>query len=338
MSGSSRVWETGCHKRDGHISKPNYIIKAIKLFYIQNNKTKKGEPHYEKRKSLCKNHTDRRSDPRSCCSGRLLKESAADTSAASSGTESAASNSNKKELKYGKAAGPYTVLFEDAIKPILEKEGYTLTEVDFSDLLQNDLALNDGEIDFNVEQHTAYAENFNEAQKGNLVPISPIPTVPAAIFSATETSLDAIHDGAKVAVPDDAANTARAYVLLQKAGWITLNPDVDLSTVTQADITENPYNIEFTEMNSTNIPAVLDDFDYAVITGSIVYNAGIDPSTALLQEDILPHLILQVVVKEENKDAQWTKDIVAAYHSDEFKEYLDKNNNGLWFVPEELFN
>ena len=107
---------------------------------------------------------------------------------ASSGTESVASadasDSNKKELKYGKAAGPYTVLFEDAIKPILEKEGYTLTEVDFSDLLQNDLALNDGEIDFNVEQHTAYAENFNEAQKGDLVPISPIPTVPAAIFSA----------------------------------------------------------------------------------------------------------------------------------------------------------
>ena len=80
-----------------------------------------------------------------------------------------------------------------------------------------------------------------------------------------------------------------------------INPDVDLSTVTQADITENPYNIEFTEMNSTNIPAVLDDFDYAVITGSIVYNAGIDPSTALLQEDILPHLILQVVVKRKIK-------------------------------------
>ena len=98
------------------------------------------------------------------CSKSDAGSSAADTAAASSGTESAASadasNSNKKELKYGKAAGPYTVLFEDAIKPILEKEGYTLTEVDFSDLLQNDLALNDGEIDFNVEQHTAYAENF----------------------------------------------------------------------------------------------------------------------------------------------------------------------------------
>ena len=248
------------------------------------------------------------------------------------------SSSDKKELKYGKAAGPYTVLFEDAIKPILEEQGYTLTAIEFSDLLQNDIALNEGEIDFNVEQHTAYANNFNEAQNGDLVAISPIPTVPAAIFSATNTSLDGIKDKALVAVPDDAANTARAYVLLQKAGWITLNPDVDLSTVTQQDIVENPYNIQFTEMTSTNIPTVLDDFDYAVITGSIVYNAGMDASTALLQEDILEHLILQVAVKEENKDAQWAKDIVAAYHSEEFKKYLDENNDGLWFVPDELFN
>ena len=142
------------------------------------------------------------------CSGNASSTStsaAADTTTAANDT-----TSEKKELKYGKAAGPYTVLFEDAIKPILEEQGYTFTEVDFSDLLQNDLALNEGEIDFNVEQHTAYAENFNQAQNGDLVPISPIPTVPAAIFSATETSLDNIHDGAKVAVPNDAANTARA--------------------------------------------------------------------------------------------------------------------------------
>ncbi len=89
-------------------------------------------------------------------------------------------------------------------------------------------------------------------------------------------------------------------------------------------------------MDSLNIPRSLGDFDYAVITGSIVYNAKIDPSTALLQEDILDHLILQVVVKAENKDAQWTKDLVAAYHSDEFKAYMKKNNKGLWFVPKEL--
>ena len=276
-----------------------------------------------------------------CGSSQKTEETtaaAADTTAAGSeaAADTTAASGEKTVIKLG-VVGENNEQWQPVIEKLAE-ENIDLELVKFADYPLPNRALNDGEIDFNVEQHTAYAENFNEAQKGNLVPISPIPTVPAAIFSATETSLDAIQDGAKVAVPDDAANTARAYVLLQKAGWITLNPDVDLSTVTQADITENPYNIEFTEMNSTNIPAVLDDFDYAVITGSIVYNAGIDPSTALLQEDILPHLILQVVVKEENKDAQWAKDIVAAYHSDEFKEYLDKNNNGLWFVPEELFN
>ena len=126
---------------------------------------------------------------------------------------------------------------------------------------------------------------------------------------------------------------------MQKAGWITLDPEKDLSTVTQADIIENPYNIEFLEITSVNIPTTLDDFDYAVITGSIVYNANMDPSTALLQEDILPHLLLQVVVKEENTDAQWAQDIVAAYHSQQLKDYMDETNNGngLWFVPEELF-
>jgi len=241
-----------------------------------------------------------------------------------------------KVLKYGKAQGPYTILFEDAIKPILEKEGYTFEVVEFSDLLQNDTALNLGEIDFNVEQHIAYANNFNEAQKGNLVPITPIPTIPAGIFSATNTSTNQIKEGAKVAVPNDASNTSRAYALIQKAGWITLNDDVDLSKTTKDDIVENKYNIEFIEMDSLNIPRSLQDFDFAVITGSIVYNAGIDPSTALLQEDILPHLILQVVVKEENKDTEWAKKIIVAYQSKEFKEYLKDNNNGLWYIPTEL--
>ena len=98
--------------------------------------------------------------------------------------------SDKKIVKYGKAAGPYTVLFEQAIIPILEKKGYKFEVVEFSDLLQNDTALNEGDIDVNVEQHTAYMNNFNESQKGNLVALTPIPTVPAGIFSSKHKSLN----------------------------------------------------------------------------------------------------------------------------------------------------
>ncbi len=209
-----------------------------------------------------------------------------------------AGGSTKKELVYSKSQGPYSELFEQGIKPILEKKGYTVTGKDMSDLLQADVALNEGEVDFNVEQHTAYMEDFNKKQGGHLAALTPIPTVPAGIYAGSKTALNQVADGDTVAVPNDAANTARAYALLQKAGWIKLDPNKDLTTVTQQDIVENPHHLQFTEMKSLNIPAVRGDFDYIVITGSIVYNAKIDPSTALMTEDILPHLLLQLVVED----------------------------------------
>lgn len=249
------------------------------------------------------------------------------------------SSSEKKTLTYSRSQGPYTVLFENGVAPILEAKGYTLKGIDYSELSLADDAVNGGDVDFNVEQHTAYAESYNKGNNGDLLPITPIPTVPASMFSSRYKSLSDIEKIAnpKIAVPNDPANTARAYVLLSKIGWITLKDGVNLSTVTSEDIASNKYNIVFTEMKSLNIPQVQDDFDFVVITGSIVYNAGIDASTALAKESVLPHLVLQVVVKAENKDSQWAKDIVAAYHSAEFKAYLEKTNyeNGLFWIPED---
>ena len=246
------------------------------------------------------------------------------------------STPSKANLTFSKSQGPYSILFEEAIQPILEKQGYTITAVDMADLLAADIALNDGDVDFNVEQHTAYINSFNDANNGDLVPISPIPTVPAGVYSSRHQSLDEISDGATIAVPNDASNMARCYLMLQKLGLVTFNPDADISTLTQDDIIDNPYNIEFVEMTNFNIPPAIDDFDYVAITGSVVYNAGIDPSTALGNEDILDHLVLQVTVKAENKDADWAKAIVDAYHSEEFKSYLAENNDGLWWIPAEL--
>lgn len=240
---------------------------------------------------------------------------------------------NKKTITYGKAAGPYTILFEDAVMPILEKEGYEFKCVEFSDLLQSDMALNEGEIDMNVEQHMAYMKNFNKEQNGNLVAVTPIPTVPAGLFSSTHKALEEITENAKIAVPNDASNTSRAYAILQKAGWIKLDSNVDISAVTQDDIIENPYNLQFTEMDSANIPRSLDEFDYAVIPGSVVYSAGMDADSVLLKEDVAEHLLLQVVINEKEKDSDWAKAVVNAYRSEEFKKYMEENNHGLWYVP-----
>lgn len=252
------------------------------------------------------------------------------------GSTPSASGTDKKEITFSRSQGPYSVLFEEAVVPILTQQGYTVNGMDFSDLLNADVALNDGEVDFNVEQHTAYLENFNETNNANLTAIGPIPTVPAGLYPGRKTALDQVSDGTTIAVPNDASNRARAYLLLQKIGWIKVDESRDFASIGEDAVTSNPHNLKFTEMKSLSIPAVAQDFDYIAITGSIVYNAKIDPATALATEDIKPDLVLQVVVKEENKDAQWAKDIVAAYHSDEFKQYIAANNNGLWWVPEEL--
>ncbi|MGN0915869.1 MAG: MetQ/NlpA family ABC transporter substrate-binding protein [Succinivibrio sp.] len=236
-------------------------------------------------------------------------------------------------LTFSKSQGPYSELFIKGVQPILEKEGYTFKGVDMSDLLQADLALNDGEVDFNVEQHTAYIENFNKLQGGHLVGITPIPTVPAGMYPGEKHSLAELEDGDTIAIPNDAANTARAYKLLAKEGLIKMNKDSNPSLYTKNDIIENPRNLKFVEMKSLNIPGVATDFDFVVLTGSIVYNAKIDPKSALATEDVAEHLLLQLTVEDQNKDAVWAQDIKKAYQSEEFKEYLDKNNDGLWFVP-----
>ena len=245
----------------------------------------------------------------------------------------------KTLIRYSKSQGPYTELFEDGIIPILEKQGYTFEVVEASDLLVADKMLEAGDVDVNVEQHTAYIETyFNANNDGHLVGISPIPTVPAGLYSAKHTSLDEIAEGMTIAVTNDASNTARCLLILQKIGWITFDPGVDVTKVTVDDIAENPYNLEIIQVLNTTIPTSLADYDFGLITGSIVWNAReiVDPASALAQEDILPHLVLQVTVKEQDKDAAWAKAIVDAYHSDEFKAYLAENNTGMWWIPEEL--
>ena len=250
---------------------------------------------------------------------------------------------DKTLIKYSKSQGPYTELFELAIIPILEAQGYTFEVVESSELLVADQFLQNGEVDVNVEQHTAYANNFNANNNGDLTPISVIPTVPAAIYSANHETLDEVADGFTVAIPNDASNTARCLAILQKIGWIKLDENVEISKVTVDDVVENPYHLELIEQKSLTIPAAIQDYDYVVITGSIVYNAHVNESyPALAQEDILDHLILQVVVKAENVNTDWAQAIVAAYHSDEFKAYLEKENapdgfwKGLWWILDDL--
>ena len=245
-------------------------------------------------------------------------------------------NQTKKEISMGVSPGPYNDLFKDAVKPILEAEGYKVKLVNFPHLLESDVALSEGSIDLTVAQHTAYMDVFNSQRKANLKPVVHVPSVPAAIFSNKYTSIKNVFSGAKIGIPQDASNAARSYNLLEKAGWIKLKPNTNPIIVSKNDIAENIAGVDIVEMDSANIPRVLNELDFAVIPGSIVYSANIDSIRALLSETIIPDLEIMVVVNGGNENSQWAKDIKRIYQSQQFKEYMKEHNqNGYWVMPQE---
>lgn len=247
-----------------------------------------------------------------------------------------ANNQTKKEISMGVSPGPYNDLFKDAVKPILESEGYKVKLVNFPHLLESDVALSEGSIDLTVAQHTAYMDVFNSQRKANLKPVVHVPSVPAAIFSNKYTSLQQVFAGAKVAIPQDASNAARSYNLLEKAGWIKLKENTNPIIVSKNDIAQNIAGIEIVEMDSANIPRVMNEVDFAVIPGSIVYSANIDSNKALLSETIIPDLEIMVVVNGGNENSQWAQDVKRIYQSQKFKDYMKEHNqNGYWVMPKE---
>lgn len=261
-------------------------------------------------------------------------------------TEEAEDSGEKKELVYGESYGVFTPLFEEAVMPILEDEGYTFEKVNVDDVIQNDQAIMDGEVDFNVEQHGPYVDTFNEGYSADydgekLYATSiHLPTLPYYLFSDNYESLDDIEKGAKltIAVPNDGSNLPRALALCADAGLITLDDSVDKDEVTYDDITGSDYEIEWTEMDTSTIPTILEDVDFGLITGSNLVNAGLDAKDAFICETTVSEdMQLRLAVREADKDAQWVKDIEEAYKSDEFKEYMEEHQADYsWIIPEDL--
>ena len=235
------------------------------------------------------------------------------------------SDSDDQTIRGAASPGPYTDLFRDGVAPILEDEGYTVEFKDYTELQQANIALQEGSADLNVDQHTAYMEAFNRDSNADLASLTQIPTVPAGLFSSKHTSLDDVKDGQTVSIPDDSSNTSRAYRIL----------GTDDTQITGQDIAENPHNLKIDTVDSSIIPRALDDVDWAVIPGSRSYAAGTDPKLQVLQEELLPDLVLVAVTQSDQKDSDWAKAVVDAYHSEEFADFLaEENKDGYWFVPE----
>ncbi|MDR3258655.1 MAG: hypothetical protein LBT51_03460 [Fusobacteriaceae bacterium] len=244
----------------------------------------------------------------------------------------------KPELKYRRLPTATSDLLEGGVVPILQKQGYKLTAVEITDSIQREIALSEDEIDFHVDAHKAYIANINKAQKTDLAVIIPLPTAPAGIYPGAKSDLSKIAKGDKLALPNDPSNTARSLLLLSQLGWIKLKPEVDSTQYQLSDIVENTYNLEIIELKGANIVPTRTDFAFIILRASDAYNSRVDFNTALIGEtptNILPDNYIHLTVNAKHKDEQWVKDIVAAYQSQEFKDYI-KTQSKIWILPDYL--
>src|SRR5699024_10844452 len=133
------------------------------------------------------------------------------TACGGSGDSEGASD-DKREIKYGATAGPFSDMIQSRIKQGLEEKGYYVAVMELSDFIQPNHALDSGDLDANLLQHVIYLENFNEENGMDLADMISVPTAPLGIYSEKYDSIDDIEDSASVTIPNDPTNAARAFI------------------------------------------------------------------------------------------------------------------------------
>lgn len=186
--------------------------------------------------------------------------------------EEKGSSEDAKTIKVAASATPHAEILEQA-KSILKKEGYQLEVTVFDDYVQPNEVVESGEFDANYFQHVPYLESFNEEKGTHLVDAGDIHYEPFGIYPGTKKSLDEISEGDKIAVPNDTTNEARALLLLQDNGIITLKDGAGLNA-TVNDIEENPYNVEIVELEAAQVARVTGETAYVVLNGNYALEAG----------------------------------------------------------------
>lgn len=238
---------------------------------------------------------------------------------------SQASNNKLKTVKIGVAAGPYGDMTTKVIGPLLEKKGYKVVTKEFNDYVQPNKALNSGEIDANLFQHTLYLNTFAKANHLKLTPIAKTPTLGMGIYSKKIKSLSDLKDGATVSVPNDPSNLARALQLLAAQKLVTLKKNINAATASTADITANPKNLKIKTLDAAQLPQSLSNVTATVVPGNYSWNAKLDPAKALALEKLTPDYEEVFVVKSSNKNSAFAKAVKEVLKSKAFKQAIAKS-------------
>ncbi|MBK0348036.1 MetQ/NlpA family ABC transporter substrate-binding protein [Aerococcaceae bacterium zg-ZJ1578] len=236
-----------------------------------------------------------------------------------------------EKVTVGLVSGPA----EDVWKVVSEKaakDGIEIEVVLFTDYNQPNEALQNGSIDLNAFQHVAFLNNWNDSNKGDLTPLGFTFVSPFGIYSNKVASLDELQDGATIAIPNDPTNGGRAILALQLAGIIEVDQSKGV-LVTPNDITSNPKNLKFEELDAAQLAAVLPDVDAAAINTNFATDAGLKLSDAIFVDADYPDKLNEayknvIAAKKENAENPLFKKIVEYYQTEEVAQALFDTTNG----------
>lgn len=247
--------------------------------------------------------------------------------AASGSAGSASTPVETVTLKVAASATPHAEIL-NAVKGILAEQGIDLQVKEYDDYVVPNTAVEEGDEDANYFQHLPYLENFNKENGTHLVSAGGIHIEPMGVYAGKTTSLEDLPDGASIAIPNDATNEGRALLLLQAQGLIKLKDSSNLES-TPNDITENPKNLTFKELEAAMIPNTIEEVDLSVINCNYALQAGFNPTKdALAIEDANSPYVNIIAVKEGHENDPAVVALVEALQSETARDFINSTYGG----------
>ncbi|MER2106784.1 MAG: MetQ/NlpA family ABC transporter substrate-binding protein [Solibacillus sp.] len=227
-------------------------------------------------------------------------------------------------LKVASLIAPMTEILE-LVEPKLEAEGIDLEIVVLGDNVQPNNALAANEVDANFFQHKPYMEEFNRNNSANLVGIEEIYFANYGVYAKNFDTIEALPDGATVAIANDVSNIDRSLALLAQHGVITLGEKKDVY-YTEKDVIENPKSLKFEAVDLLMLARMYEDADAVVMTPAYASPLGLTPkSDALLTEGVENDFAITLVAREDNQEDAAIQALAEAMTSDDVREFLQQN-------------
>ncbi len=236
-----------------------------------------------------------------------------------------------KTITVAASATPHAEILEEA-KPVLEEQGWTLEVTVFDDYIMPNNVVESGEFDANYFQHIPYLDDFNAEHGTHLINAGGIHYEPFGIYPGTKATLEEIAEGDVIAVPNDTTNEARALLLLEANGVITLKEGAGL-TATVKDIEENPHNVEIQELEAAQVPRVKDEVAYMVLNGNYALQAGFSVGKDSIayetsDSEAAKTYVNVVAVLEGNEGSEKIQALVDVLKSEEIQNFINEKYDG----------